>query len=182
VKGDTGATGATGSQGVQGPQGVQGTTGATGPAGPTGATGLTGPVGPQGPQGPQGDPAQIIAGNGLTMTGSTIDVVGTANRIVVAADSIDIASTYVGQTSITTVGTIGTGTWQGTVVGVPYGGSGATTLSGYLKGNGTAAFTGVSSIPNTDVSGLGSMSTQGAGAVAITGGTIDGVTLDGGVF
>ena len=67
---------------------------------------------------------QITAGAGLTKSGNTIDAVGTANRISVAADSIDIASTYVGQTSITTLGTIGTGTWQGTVVGATYGGTG----------------------------------------------------------
>lgn len=43
--------------------------------------------------------------------------------------------------SLTTVGTIGTGTWQGTTIGVAYGGTGATTLTGILKGNGTSAFT-----------------------------------------
>jgi hypothetical protein len=67
---------------------------------------------------------QITAGAGLTKSGNTIDAVGTANRISVAADSIDIASTYVGQTSITTLGTIGTGTWQGSVIGATYGGTG----------------------------------------------------------
>jgi phage-related tail fiber protein len=73
---------------------------------------------------------QITAGAGLTKTGNTIDAVGTTNRITVAADSIDIAGTYVGQTTITTLGTIGTGTWQGTAVGVLYGGTGASTAAG----------------------------------------------------
>jgi hypothetical protein len=67
---------------------------------------------------------QITAGAGLTKTGNTIDAVGTANRIAVTADAIDIASTYVGQASITTLGTIGTGTWQGNIVGPIYGGTG----------------------------------------------------------
>jgi hypothetical protein len=67
---------------------------------------------------------QINAGDGLTKTGNRLDVVGTANRITANADSIDIASTYVGQTSITTLGTIGTGTWQGTIVNPTYGGTG----------------------------------------------------------
>ena len=67
---------------------------------------------------------QVIAGNGLTKTGNSIDVVGTTNRISVAADSIDISTSYVGQTSITTLGTIGTGTWNGTVIGATYGGTG----------------------------------------------------------
>ena len=84
---------------------------------------------------------QITAGAGLTKSGNTIDAVGTTNRILVNADSIDIASTYVGQTSITTLGTITTGTWNGTTIAVANGGTGATTLTGILKGNGTSAFT-----------------------------------------
>ncbi len=70
----------------------------------------------------------------------------------------------------------------GGTLGVAKGGTGATTLTGYLKGNGTAAFTASATIPNTDISGLGTMSTQAASSVAITGGSIDGVTLDGGTF
>lgn len=66
-----------------------------------------------------------LAGNGLTLTGTTFDVVGTADRITVASDAIDIASTYVGQSSITTVGTITTGVWNGTDVAVADGGTGA---------------------------------------------------------
>lgn len=72
---------------------------------------------------------QITAGAGLTKTGNTIDVVGTSNRIVVNADSIDIASTYVGQNTITTVGTITTGTWNATDIAVADGGTGASTAS-----------------------------------------------------
>ena len=122
------------------------------------------------------------AGNGLTLTGNVLDVVGTANRISVAADSIDISTSYVGQASITTLGTVATGTWNGTTIAVANGGSGATTLTGHLKGNGTGAFTASATIPNTDITGLGTMATQNAGAVAITGGTIDGITFDGGTF
>ena len=73
---------------------------------------------------------QITAGTGLSKTGNTLDVGGTAGRITANADSIDIASTYVGQTSITTLGTIGTGTWQGTTIATAYGGTGATTATG----------------------------------------------------
>jgi hypothetical protein len=63
----------------------------------------------------------------------------------------------------------------GTLV-VANGGTGANTLSGYLKGNGTSAFTGVATIPSTDITGLGTMSTQNANAVAITGGTVSGLS------
>lgn len=69
---------------------------------------------------------QVTAGNGLTKNGNTIDVVGTAGRITANSDSIDIASTYVGQTSITTLGTVTTGTWNGTTIAVANGGTGAT--------------------------------------------------------
>lgn len=76
---------------------------------------------------------QITAGNGLTKTGNTLDVVGTTNRITVAADSIDIASTYVGQATITTLGTIATGVWNGTLIPLQYGGTGAA-LNGAADG------------------------------------------------
>lgn len=90
---------------------------------------------------------QITAGAGLTKTGNTIDVGGTANRITINADSVDIASTYVGQTSITTLGTVGTGTWQGTVIAGQYGGTGVNnngktiTLGGNLTTSGAFATT-----------------------------------------
>jgi hypothetical protein len=124
----------------------------------------------------------ITAGAGLTKTANTIDVVGTAARILANADSIDIDPAYVGQTSITTLGTVTTGTWNGTTITVNRGGTGATTLTGYVKGAGTAALTASATIPNTDITGLGTMSTQAASAVNITGGSINGIELDGGVF
>ena len=73
---------------------------------------------------------QITAGDGLTKTGNTINAVGTADRVTVNADSIDIASTYVGQTSITTLGTIATGVWNGTDIAVADGGTGASNAAG----------------------------------------------------
>lgn len=75
---------------------------------------------------------QITAGNGLTKNGNTIDAVGTSNRIDVSANAIDISSSYVGQTSITTLGTISTGTWNATTVSATYGGTG---LSSYTIGD-----------------------------------------------
>ena len=75
---------------------------------------------------------QISAGNGLTKTGNTIDVVGTADKITVSSNAITIASGYVGQTSITTLGTIATGVWNGTAIAV---GSGGTGLSSIAKGS-----------------------------------------------
>ena len=72
-----------------------------------------------------------LAGNGLTYTTGVLNIGGTADRISISSDAIDIASTYVGQTSITTLGTITTGTWYGNTVGSGYGGTGITSYSAY---------------------------------------------------
>jgi hypothetical protein len=55
---------------------------------------------------------------------------------------------------------------------VPNGGTGATTLTGYVKGAGTTALTASSTIPNTDITGLGTASTKDAG-VALGVATLD---------
>lgn len=84
------------------------------------------------------------AGTGVT------SVTGTANRITSTGGTtpvIDIAATYVGQTSITTLGTIGAGTWQASVIGSTYGGTGVNngsstiTLGGSLTTSGAFAST-----------------------------------------
>jgi hypothetical protein len=79
----------------------------------------------------------LTAGTGITVNGQTI--------------SID--AQWTGQTAIITLGTISTGTWQGSVIGVQYGGTGAATLTGYVKGDGTSALSGVTTIPVTDITG-----------------------------
>ena len=64
-------------------------------------------------------------------------------RSLVAADipALSYAPTT-GSTSITTLGTITTGTWNGSVLSASYGGTGeAGTLTGILYGNGTSAHT-----------------------------------------
>ncbi len=94
----------------------------------------------------------------LNLTASTsISVAGTANRISTSGSTslsvggtistIDIAATYVGQASITTLGTISTGTWQGSVIAGQYGGTGVAntgetiTLGGNLTTTGAFAST-----------------------------------------
>jgi hypothetical protein len=74
----------------------------------------------------------VVAGNGLIKTGAVIDVVGTSNRIITLADSIDIDSNYVGQASITTVSAttgITTGKWMATAIDIAHGGTNSTSAT-----------------------------------------------------
>lgn len=74
--------------------------------------------------------SEVTAGDGMTQSGNTLNVVGTTNRISVSENAVDISSSYVGQTSITTLGTITSGTWNGTDIAVADGGTGASTAAG----------------------------------------------------
>ncbi len=116
-------------------------------------------------------------------TGTVTSVSGTSNRITStggATPVIDIDAAYVGQNSITTLGTVGTGTWQGTAVGGTYGGTGVNngastiTLGGSLTTSGafatTFTMTGGTSVTfptsgtlvNSAVTTLSSLTTVGA--------------------
>lgn len=137
------------------------------------------------------------AGTGVT------SVTGTANRITSTGGTtpqIDIAATYVGQTSITTLGTIATGVWQGTTVAVGFGGTSAasfningvvisnTTTTGALasltlsNGQMVIGSTGVTPVAGTITSTDGSITvTAGAGTLnlAVAGGSTVGKTITG---
>lgn len=119
----------------------------------------------------------VVAGTGLTLSGSTLDVVGTTNRITANTDSIDISSAYVGQATITTLGTVGTGTWQGTAVGVAYGGTGQTTytngqlLIGNTSGNTLTKATLTAGTAISITNGTGSITINNTGVTSITGTT-----------
>ena len=56
------------------------------------------------------------------------------------------------------------------VLGVPNGGSGATSLTGYLIGNGAGAFTASATIPTSALSGTVSLTTQVSGILPIANG------------
>ena len=135
----------------------------------------------------------FTAGAGLTIAGTEFNVGGTTNRITVNPDSIDIASTYVGQTSITTLGTIATGTWQGTVVGPTYGGTGVNngsktiTLGGNFTHSGAHTLT-LTTTANTSVTlpttgtlatlaGTETFTNKTLTSPVISGGTIDNASI-----
>jgi phage-related tail fiber protein len=86
---------------------------------------------------------EILAGDGMTKSGNTLNAIGTADRVSVSADAIDIASTYAGQSSITTLGTVTTGVWSATTIGVAKGGTNLTTVpkGSVMVANAADAFT-----------------------------------------
>ena len=116
------------------------------------------------------------------LTGVT-PYIGTTNRITVTGSTIDIASTYTGQTSIDTVGGITTGSWSGTSINDAYISSASNWNVAYnnristftVTGNsGSSTFTGnVLNIPTYTLSGLGGQpQLNGNGFVRATGTTI----------
>jgi len=74
---------------------------------------------------------------------TTANLAGTADRVTISGGVVDIASTYVGQTTITTLGTITTGTWNGTDIAVADGGTGASTAADARTNLGVAIGTDV---------------------------------------
>jgi len=66
---------------------------------------------------------------GRTLTGTTNRVTITNGDGVSGNPTVDIHSSYAGQTSITTLGTITTGTWNGTTIDVARGGTGLTSYA-----------------------------------------------------
>jgi hypothetical protein len=111
-------------------------------------------------------------------------ITGTASRIAVtngagtAGDpTLDIDAAYVGQASITTVGTIAAGTWQGTKVNLTYGGTNADLSAtggagNYLKQISTGAAVTVGTIPASDIaSGTALTKTDDTNVTLTLGGT-----------
>lgn len=104
-----------------------------------------------------------IQGNGTTLTNGVYD--GSAAKTVnITKSSIGLGnventalSTWAGTNKITTLGTVTTGTWNGSTVNVAHGGTGATTFTSgaALIGNGTGAIGTRTIKNNTSVTNLG---------------------------
>lgn len=99
-------------------------------------------------------------------TAAVRTLTGTSNRIsitdgdgVAGNPTADIAATYVGQTSITTLGTIATGVWNGTDIAVADGGTGASTAAGAVTNLG---------LDNTKIASIG-ITIDGGGSAISTG-------------
>lgn len=115
---------------------------------------------------PIGTNGQVLTSNGTTATwaaggggggsGTVTSVTGTANRITITgtptvAPVVNIATTYVGQNTITTLGTIGTGIWNASTIPVNRGGTGTTTPA--LVAGANITITGT--WPNNTISSTG---------------------------
>jgi hypothetical protein len=151
-----------------------------------------------------GTPTDITAdGGGITLKGSTdktinwidatdawtlsehVNIASTKEYRIAGTKVLDATSLGSGVTgsSLTSVGTIGTGTWQGTAVGTAYGGTGQTTYTDgqLLIGNST----GNTLTKATLTAGSGVSISNGNGSITInatgTGGTVTSVDVSGGV-
>lgn len=177
---------------------------------------------------------KVASPSDLTADGGGLTLFGTTNKTFVWVDATDawtssehlnlasgkdykingtsvLTATSLGSSivssSLTTVGTISGGTWQGTTIGLAYGGTGATTASGvranldleigidvqaysaaltaignlnpidnaFIVGNGTAFVIESGSTARSSL-GLGTIATQDANNVTITGGLISATT------
>ena len=123
----------------------------------------------------------------------TTTITGTSGKIAVTngdglsgAPTLTIDSGYVGQSSITTLGTISSGTWNGSTVGVPYGGTGAVSFTSntLLLGHGTAAVGSVATGTNGQilelVLGVPTWVNPSATGVTSVVGTTDRITVNSG--
>jgi hypothetical protein len=124
--------------------------------------------------------ANLTAGTNVSISNSaggiTISATPSAGGTVTSVAMTVPSFLSVSGSPITVSGSLDV-TLSGTALPVANGGTGATTLTGYVYGNGTGAMTASTAIPNTAITGLGTMSTQNASAVAITGGTINGTSI-----
>jgi hypothetical protein len=112
---------------------------------------------------------------------------GTAISVTNGAGSITVANTGVTSITGTANEVIASASTGAVTLSLPqaiattstptFGGLTLTPLTGYLYGNGASAITASTTIPNTSITGLGTMSTQNANAVSITGGSINSTTI-----
>ncbi len=89
------------------------------------------------------------AGNGLQLLSNQFSVKLNGTSLDASASGLQISTTWPGQTSITTLGTIATGTWAATDIAVLHGGTGASDAAG-ARANLSAAVLGA----NNDITSM----------------------------
>jgi collagen type VII alpha len=121
------------------------------------------------------DTADSWATNNLTVgrNGSTIE--GSASDLICDISNVSVQLVYSGTTwnvyaqvggsgGVADINTQTTGT-----LNVSRGGTGATTLTGYVKGSGTSTMTASATIPTSDLTGTLGVANGGTGATTLTG-------------
>jgi len=136
--------------------------------------------------------AYVFVEQGTTQADSgwvcTVNAGGTLGSTAVTWAQFSGAGTYTAGTGLTLTGSVFSITNTAVSAGAYGSASSVGTFTVNAQGQLTAAATTAIAIANTQVSGLGTMSTQNANSVAITGGSIinlttfDGITIDGGTF
>jgi hypothetical protein len=121
----------------------------------------------------------VTAGLSLAFSGSTLNVtVVNTNRLISTSGGLDISSLYVGQSSITTLGTITSGTWNATTIAATYGGTGLSSLGSTnqilgINSSGSAleykTITGSGNVTISNSPGI--LTISGGGISSITNGT-----------
>lgn len=120
------------------------------------------------------DPTQLSDWTGMAYpTAPVLSVNGLTGAVTLAKSDIGLGnventalSTWAGSSNLTTLGTIATGVWQGTAVGVSYGGTGATSQSAARTNLGLAIGSDVQAY-SAQLASLAGLSYAGNGTKAI---------------
>ena len=127
--------------------------------------------------------ALVFVESGATLAGSawycSAQPGGTLGSTAVNWSNFSVAATYTAGTGLTLAGYLFSITNTGVTANSYGSSSSVATFTVNAQGQLTLAATTPIAIANTQVSGLGTMSTQNASNVAITGGSIDGTTIGG---
>ncbi len=108
-----------------------------------------------------------VAGDGTTIT--------TSPNPITSTGTVSIAAGYVGQSSITTLGTIATGTWHGSIIGPTYGGTGINNGSNTLTLGGNLATSGAFASTFT-MTGVTNVTFPTSGTLSTTTGTVTSIS------
>ena len=129
---------------------------------------------------------QITAGDGLDKTGNVMSANVDDSSIAISGDNLQIKSTYVGQTSLTTLGTVATGTWQGSVIADAYVNDALTISGGTVNGSivgGSTPAAGTFTTLTANTSLVGTLGTAAQATVTSLGTltilNVDNVRVDG---
>jgi hypothetical protein len=138
--------------------------------------------------GTNGTNGQVLASTGTGLVWQTL--AATADKIFAGGSNVTVTADYVNvSVQGTQVASFDPTGLNGTAIGATSESTGKfTTLqatstvtlddyTGYVYANAGNAITASTTIPNTDITGLGTISTQDADSVSITGGSVDGTTI-----